>query len=1312
MASRRELELVIKAIDQSSKTLDRLSANLGQVQRTISDINKQARLDIDTDKAQKGLSETNRKVSELDDNLETAGKQGSSNLLLIAAAFGGIATAIQVAIGAAQRFYALSIGQNERLNQQLLQNAASIEATSQIKVSDNLVEGIDAVKALQPALRDALLELEIRTEKISGATDQQVRTAFDAVIGRVALLNGQSEQFGNSIESATALATKLTAALASNNLNDTTQIYQEIGDILTGDITADSDLARRLQLDRETIQNWQAQGQLVDNLIDRLAVYEDTANLAANSITNVTSNFQSLFERIGRESSADLLEPVSTVLNAIFNFLQDNEDAIVENLKIIFENIGNIVAALGDALSPLARLGDEGASISKLLVDSFKAFEAVVVGLSPAVKILIEGLIDGIEQLAEAGDQFRQVFAFVTGGLENSNQAVEALGQASDSAAASTINLLTKIKSVGDASAETQGQVKALATEQIAANEAQIEELRKFVPASEAQRKGIEARISSLESLNEQLQINSAELASNTNQVEISGKPLKELGDTYEQLAQQVKNAQRQISTATDSQTANKAAGDLIKLTQQELELGRATQEEAQTRLLEITKDTRISYEQQSAAAEQYRKIAASGSDARIKGIQAERAELEASLADEEQLTVDQIRKIAGLRNQEAQARIANIQSQIAAEQQLIDAGAGSSRTLDSLKTELRTIQAETVKAAAQTEKEIRQARLTEVERTAAELEKVQIDAQRNVFRTEQQLRQRRATDAAFTEEQLQAQLAAIQLKTEQSRIAQDIQLQQQRVAIFREGTQERIAAENRLFQLQLEAEKQLAREKEVSRQAAVAEVSARIEGAQELQQFEQKRLELLQRGEDLILASLETQKSLYDTQLATAQAIQGLQIATAQAESKQLQDAIALRREEVQIRERLRQGDLAREERDALEARRKAIRDELRLLGVRGQSEKQLQRELFEAERERIERERAAVEFQQSAAQAQLEFEIQREQIAAQRRIRDEQNRQAELQFQRTLLQLEAEKARGDGNERAAAAAERGIAQLDKQIGLQAKAIQQSREEAAQQTRIAEERRKELKIQQAAEDIAAQERAAADALGLARDADEGTQRRARRFARGEQQELQRELDAGKKLADSSERASTGLDALNANLQSTIETAANNITENWNDAATTVTDAFVDAADAAKTAFESAFPAPESRDVGGAIQAGRPYQLHPGEIVVSGAASRAQAMRFAGSGSYVGRGAFHRPATDGYVLTRSDVGLLGLTAGLINRPAQAVRVASTTFDDGNLLGALTGQTGLLDQLVNLARQQTETLIDSRRQSQIRRFAGG
>jgi hypothetical protein len=1238
-----ELEKRLKTLVGQAKALEGIdlgkdSANdLRAFYEAVGDIN--ARL-----KAVEGqFKKTGKAADDFGDQAEKGGKKAGLSVERLALGFMGVVEAIKLATASASQFYASTIGANERLNQLILKSASSVAATNQIFAAGVAVEDPTAkIKALQGPIKDSIAELEIATRDLVGVTSQEVNEVFGILLNNAGQLTGQSEEFNDSLESSVALSRGLVASLGTIGI-PLDQARQEIQSIIQGQITSDSLLAKNLGLTNQQVQRWRAQGVLVDELSKKFETFVAGNALAANSISGVSSNIQDIIEVVARSAGEPLLDPIVKQLKIVFDFLAENQDAIGEFLQTAVTQIVRLGESIIKILSPVTDLSDESEDFAKTLLDGLEAIAEIVEVLEPFLQATVQQFVDGLEIITAGVNAIRNGIALLGRGFEDTNAALDEFGRQIDARKAQATGLLDEIRNTNDISEKSQKRLSTRTQLTIEQNQELIKEIKALVPPSGKLRDEQEKQIQSLEELNERLLKNEEALKFTREGVRITSPALVELGSSFDQLAAKAENALNVLAQDASGKLdqATRTAKELIDITTQELELGRISSEEAIARFETVATNTKLELDTQQKAIKGIRNTQKQSSQDRLAEIQTETSVLESEIATQSAATVAQTQKLTKLRQDATRARIEDNREAIRQEQELIAAGTGSERTLKQLQQEQRTLAGELKKVAVQGERDLQAARLKEIERAQLEVAKLQLESQREIILQEQAFREQRANDASITEGQINAEITRLNAEANAERLAQDIDFQRQRVNATREGSEDRIKEENKLFQLiTQETQAVISLEKARQDQAAAA-IETQIQDEQRLQQSEQKRLQLRQEIENRIAQSLDQQFQLFQGQLDLLTSRNSLLTAIGQAEISDAERALAIRKEI--------------SENQALTGKqRRQLEQELRQLGFnRFDSEAKISKEIFELKKEQLESEAEQLQQRQIAERATLEFENQKAELQAQQEIRAEQNRVRELEFQRTLLALEAQKAQARGDARAEAIAVEGATQLSQAIAEAQEGVQVARDNATNVNRLNELRAQSLSAKQATEALATARSIRDQAQVLAREfVDEtGISNQASQFAERSSQEVSRieneasataarldaisaqegarKLENARLFAESQSQVNQELEKQLAFEQQLNAEIARRIS---------LFEQLKESMDGASVPLEGM----PGRLVGGPVTGGAAYHTHAGESFVPGASTASQALAMAGGAGYLrGEGVFI-PPTGGYVLNAGD----------------------------------------------------------------------
>ena len=418
------------------------------------------------------VGQINRVNAAVDQSGKEVSKFGQSGKSLgdVAFGFNNIIGAVLNLKAALAPAYDLLIGQNERLNQQLLSSQANIAATSRLfKDGVEITDPTEKVQASQESLKAALAELERKTVDLVGVTSAQVNEVFQITLQNAADLTGQSVEFSDSISASTELTRGLVATMGTLGV-PLDQARQEINSIIKGQITSDSILAKSLGITNQQVNQWKSQGVLVDQLNSKFETFVAGNKLAADSITGITSNLQDVLEITAREAGKPLMEPLINSLREMYGFLQNNQEAIQQfaqdailKFMALAEAVSNAATEILTALAPsFDSLKEAGPVAVNLLIDGFTSL-ANLVGflgkiIAPVINLLSKAVETGVNVLRRA----QTVVAFFTGGLKDSRDAVKSYGAATDSLLTQASDKEGKLKAAIEATQEARENDKEL----------------------------------------------------------------------------------------------------------------------------------------------------------------------------------------------------------------------------------------------------------------------------------------------------------------------------------------------------------------------------------------------------------------------------------------------------------------------------------------------------------------------------------------------------------------------------------------------------------------------------------------------------------------------------------------------------------------------------------------------------------------------------------------------------------------------------------------------------------------------------------
>lgn len=334
---------------------------------------------------------------------------------------GGVRETIEQMAAALGGIFDALIVSNEKLNAQLLKSQTNLAGAFKMfrANGEEITDITEKIGASRAKLTESLKQIEKDTASLVGVTTSQVNGVFEILLANSSKFIGQSKKFIDPIDAATDATKNWAAALGTLGL-PLEQANQEIRSILDGDVNnPDSTIAKTLQISKEQYTQWQANGELIDKINEKLSIYTEGNKLAAMSIEGQTSNLQSFFEDTARLVGQPLLEPVVKALSTIYAGLDKNRALIeslakgqIKEIAEIFDTIGEQVVKFTDALdfdtSDVTAVNDTMisvlASVNSVIAVVGELFALIAPGLKDLTMNVV-GLVgfaaDGIKQLMD-----------------------------------------------------------------------------------------------------------------------------------------------------------------------------------------------------------------------------------------------------------------------------------------------------------------------------------------------------------------------------------------------------------------------------------------------------------------------------------------------------------------------------------------------------------------------------------------------------------------------------------------------------------------------------------------------------------------------------------------------------------------------------------------------------------------------------------------------------------------------------------------------------------------------------------------------
>lgn len=342
--------------------------------------------------------------------------QTVGELIKVLDAFQGLASGAVDAIKSLNnQIFDLFVGQNERLQQEVLSTQSSLVATTDVfRNQELIVDPTEAILALEQPIKEAIETIRRDSLELVGVTSSELVPLFQILASNTQAIADQSSEWADPIDAAGKLTIDFAATLGTLGV-PLVQARQEINSILQGTIDQNSVIAKSLNLNNQQVQQWKQQGVLVDELRERLQPFVEGNALAARSISGITSNIQEVFEIITRETGEPLFEDIVDQLEKVYVFIQENQEAIKEGLEtavnFVRELLNTLIESITEVAERLKPLLDELLeALGQGAQDTLRATGAAIellagaaIQLVIALEPLIKLLTDVLEVLNETG---------------------------------------------------------------------------------------------------------------------------------------------------------------------------------------------------------------------------------------------------------------------------------------------------------------------------------------------------------------------------------------------------------------------------------------------------------------------------------------------------------------------------------------------------------------------------------------------------------------------------------------------------------------------------------------------------------------------------------------------------------------------------------------------------------------------------------------------------------------------------------------------------------------------------------------------
>lgn len=631
MANNLKLSLEVVA-----KGTERTVAELIKLQKAIADAAKEGN-------AVDGLGNAFDKVAKSGAGLSGFATNVPKGIAATAFAFNQVVQALGMVQAAASQAYGLLIGQNLELQKQLLGTQSSLAATNKVLVDGvQIKDPTKAIQALEGPVKDAVQRVRQGSLELVGVTSAQLIPLFQ-------IIATQSSQIGANLDQSADLSLSFAAALGTLGI-PLEMARQEINSILTGQITSDSQLAKSIGLNNEQVKKWKEQGTLVDNLNKKLEAFKAGNALAAKTIDGVSSNIMELVQEFTRIAGEPFMGPIVEQLDQVYQFLNDNKDAILafaqvasEQFLIFAEAVGESVVQIAEALLPaLQNLGPIAVDVIKLVGEGFRSLAAGAAVLAEALGPALTKATELAGKLVEAVRKAQEGFALLNGGFNQSTEAVETAGQVTAQLSQNAIALQGKLKAAIDAKNQAQKDGRKLTDDEVKANK-----------ALEVSRQGaIQGLEEWLRALNEQVPIGEE----NTRSLETQKNEIKARIAALKSDSLALSDNAKKVTLVAD---ANTAATQSLQSVQSGLKAGTTSEAEALKQLQAIANNAEVEIQTRKEASQQITAIRKNQNDAELAALAAQRSQIESRVKAGTLSEAAAEQELTKIREQEIQKRIA-----------------------------------------------------------------------------------------------------------------------------------------------------------------------------------------------------------------------------------------------------------------------------------------------------------------------------------------------------------------------------------------------------------------------------------------------------------------------------------------------------------------------------------------------------------------------------------------------------------------------------------------------------------------------------
>lgn len=306
---------------------------------------------------------------------------------------------------------------NKTLESTRLGIAGIVASQAELRDSQGtVIEGQEAFNAATGIASDQLKKLKIDSLQTT-ATFGQLKDAFQAAIS-------PGLQAGLDLDQIRQLTKEIALAAGALGL-DMSQVAQETGAILSGNIDTNAVLAKNLGITNEMVSRWKEQGTLAQELSKRMAGFAQMGDAASKSWAGVTSNMQEAYETLAGLATAGFYDAIKSKLNDALSGVFDLKTGeLEESLQGVSGLLTEILTDLGEVIGDsIVGMVDGIKQFSAYIQDNqgeIKDMEANFGLVFDQVKAIADGVLEAVKAIASAGAEGKvlsNIFEVIAGTL-------------------------------------------------------------------------------------------------------------------------------------------------------------------------------------------------------------------------------------------------------------------------------------------------------------------------------------------------------------------------------------------------------------------------------------------------------------------------------------------------------------------------------------------------------------------------------------------------------------------------------------------------------------------------------------------------------------------------------------------------------------------------------------------------------------------------------------------------------------------------------------------------------------------------------